>query len=140
MNQKIIRSKIGMATLTSTLEKCWDAESSYLPKTWSSRNPARGQSAVSSLIVQDYLDGEIIRFQTEFTNEKEKHYANLVDDVLVDTTFKQFPIDTHFQLDQPVLGKFATIRKKLLSDSNTQKRYNYLKEKVSKVLNEAKQN
>lgn len=129
-----------ITALTSSLEKCWDAKSSYLPRTWSSRNPARGQCAVSCLVVQDYLGGEIIRFQAEFNNEKEKHYANFVDNVLVDTTFKQFPSDTFFQQDQPVLGKFVTIRERLLSDSNTLERYNYLKKKVCKVFNEDKQN
>lgn len=123
-----------ITALTSVLEKCWDAKSSYLPRTWSSRNPARGQCAVSCLVVQDYLGGEIIRFQAEFNNEKEKHYANFVDNVLVDTTFKQFPSDTLFQIDLPSLGKFPTIREKLLSDGNTLERYNYLKKKVRKVL------
>ena len=68
---------IDIHTLITALKRSWSAETAYDASDWSPQNPARGQCAVSSLVVQDYLGGELVRFASEFDGRKEKHYAKI---------------------------------------------------------------
>lgn len=117
--------------LFKTLRSSWDARSAYSSNDWTAENPARGQCAVSSLIVQDYFGGEIMRYQaTHPSGKTEKHYANLIEGTLVDTTRSQFPPSTKLEESPPDLGQFKTMRERMLSDPDTARRYEYLKSKV----------
>jgi hypothetical protein len=119
--------------LLTALEHSWDATSSYFSE-WSKDNPARGQCAVTSLVAQDYLGGDIVRFIVEFNGKQEKHYVNLVNDELIDLTMSQFPDNAIFKPSVLNVKPFDSVREKLLSNKDTATRYNHLKSEVEVYL------
>lgn len=73
--------------MTRALERAWCQDTSATPDQWSPQNPARGQCAVTALIVQDTLGGILLRTIIE----GESHYFNeLPDGENVDLTLTQF--------------------------------------------------
>lgn len=64
---------VTLAQVEAAIEASWTAETSVDP-TWSPTNPALGQCAVTALVVQDYLGGDLIRV----VNDGVSHYFNLV--------------------------------------------------------------
>lgn len=120
--------------VVEALTASWDASSSSLPHEWSKGNPARGQCAVSSLVVQDYFGGDILRFVVEFDGTSEKHFVNLIDGALVDTTFSQFPDNPVTKVNKPDLKGHKDLRTKLLADDDTSRRYHHLKGRVGLQL------
>lgn len=73
--------------LTEALQRSWCRETSSVPDEWSEQNPARGQCAVTALIVQDMLGGILLRTVIQ----GESHYFNqLPDGENVDLTLQQF--------------------------------------------------
>ena len=113
------------------LEKSWSAETSYDPNDWSTKNPARGQCAVSSLIMQDFFGGEIVRFAAESNGVYEKHYANIIEGSLIDVTRSQYPDTAVLVINSPDLGDFSSLRERILSDDDTKRRYELLKKRVN---------
>jgi hypothetical protein len=73
--------------LREAVEASWSQETSATPSLWSPENPARGQCAVTALIVQDWLGGDLIRGIIN----GESHYWNRIDTCeIVDWTLQQF--------------------------------------------------
>jgi hypothetical protein len=102
--------------LRATLEKAWSIESS---SKWSLHNPAKGQCGVTALVVQDILQGEIMKTQTP----EGWHFYNFIDGKRVDFTESQF--------SQPIsYMDVESSRKEALMDTNMSQ-YSYLKESVS---------
>ena len=126
--------RLKLDNIISALKLSWSAETVYDSKDWSPENPSRGQCAVSSLVMQDYLGGEITRFDVEVDGNHEKHYANIVDGKLIDVTREQFPDHAVFVINNPNLGEFATLRHRLLSDKDTRHRYAILRRKFSLLM------
>lgn len=119
---KII-SKALIEKLKDSFEKSWSAESSFLPEQWNTNNPARGQCAVTALVVQDYLGGEIIK--CDVTVDDDSHFYNkLPDGEIVDLTRIQFTDGAKFE------NKKNVGREKILSHPGTQARYEILKKAV----------
>ena len=59
----------GIEQLTSALHSAWSAETGYADiGAWNDQNPARGQCVTSSLVMQDYLGGDIIRYAVNGDN------------------------------------------------------------------------
>lgn len=76
-----------VADLARRVRRAWSAETSIDPGGWSPANPAYGQCAVTSLVVQDMLGGELIRSRVGGVS----HYFNqLPDGRIVDLTREQF--------------------------------------------------
>lgn len=117
--------------LEEVLRASWIKDTSYTPEEWSGDNPARGQCAVSALVVQDYLGGKIIRFKADFGDIREKHYANLIEGELVDATRSQYPDDLILGESPPDLNGYKSLRERMLSDTNTAERYELLKTRVA---------
>ncbi len=116
--------------LVGLLRRNWDAESAFDADDWSGANPARGQCAVSSLVIQEYMGGEIVRFRVEFEGIEEKHFVNLIDGALIDSTHSQFPASVMLVRSDPDLKQFSSVRERLLSDADTERRYGYLLAKI----------
>lgn len=77
-----------MKTLREAIEAAWCRETSACPDLWTPDNPARGQCAVTALVVQDYLGGDLQRGHVN----GESHYWNRVFwGVSLDWTAQQFP-------------------------------------------------
>ena len=103
------------------LKKSWSKETSYHSKKWTSKNPAFGQCAITSLIIQDFFDGKIL----ETVIGGVSHYWNkLPNGKEVDLTKTQFKKEIKIPK-----GKFRG-RNYILSFPDTVRRYKILKQKV----------
>jgi hypothetical protein len=79
--------------LFERLKLAWSRESS---SKWSAENPAKGQCAVTSLVVQDLFGGSILKTATRGG----MHFYNKIDGVRWDLTISQFDYPIHFE-DRP---------------------------------------
>lgn len=123
--------------LSRLLKESWCRETAFESAEWSEINPARGQCAISSLIVQDFLGGELVRFVVEGPSIAEKHYVNLINGVLIDTTHSQYSkLDVSLRLSQPDLGPYLSLRERLLADSSTLERYQLFRHIVESKMKE----
>lgn len=112
-------------------------ETSSDPKNWSRDNPAWGQCAVTVLIVNDYLGGEIVWAEAKLPDGRGiSHYFNLIDGKEVDLTRRQFPEGTAIPQGVEKKKEFATTRDYILCapGSSAKERYEILKEKVEENL------
>lgn len=121
--------------LSAALQASWSADTSYDPTEWSVEHKARGHCVVSSLIVQDYLGGELIRYEINEGNLHETHYMNqLPDGTVVDTTASQYTSPVNMRRKPIDTGKFVSVRDKRLADESTASRYAILKCRVEQYL------
>ena len=58
----------------------------YLKEQWSISNPSLGQCAITSLIVNDFCGGKIMKCMTPYGS----HYYNLINNEVIDLTVEQF--------------------------------------------------
>jgi hypothetical protein len=79
--------------LFEMLKLAWSRESS---SKWSAENPAKGQCAVTSLVVQDLFGGSILKTLTRGG----MHFYNKIDGVRWDLTISQFDYPIPFE-DRP---------------------------------------
>jgi hypothetical protein len=121
--------------LTKALQASWDADTAFDADEWSQENKARGQCVVSSLVVQDYLGGELIRYEINEDQLHETHYMNqLADGTIVDTTASQYTSPVNMRRKPVDAEGFSSIRDKRLADASTATRYAILKQRVEGQL------
>ncbi len=121
--------------LSLALRASWGADTAYDSSEWSQQNKARGQCVVSSLVVQDYLGGELIRFEINEDELHETHYMNqLPDGTVIDTTASQYTSPVNMRRKAVDTGDFASIRDKRLANESTATRYEILKNRVEQYL------
>jgi hypothetical protein len=124
-----VRPPVDLATLEAAIEQSWSAQTSYYAN-WTPQNPAYGQCAVTALIVQDHLGGDLVR---QVITPGQAHFWNqLKDGTKVDLTERQFAL-------APAIREPATtspVRQRLLAYLPTAARYQLLKAAVEKNLAE----
>lgn len=121
--------------LVAALCKSWSKETSFTPTEWTVQNPARGQCLVSTLVVQDYLGGDLRRYDIAADTFQETHYCNtLPDGAVFDVTAIQYAQPVHLTVTPIALKGYATAREKYLTDPDTYTKYRLLKERVTRVL------
>jgi hypothetical protein len=102
--------EITRETLFAAVRGGWSAETSVDPN-WSRHNPALGQCAVTALVVQEYLGGDLIRA----TVGPVSHYWNRLPDAEIDLTRDQFvrflPGETRIQPREDALANKETHRR-----------------------------
>lgn len=126
---------ITTSELEAALNKSWRKESSSDPENWTPENPAWGQCAVTALIVNDYLGGDIVWTNASLPDGREiSHYFNKIDGVEKDLTRVQFPEGTRIPEGIPKTKEYASTREYILSYPITQQRYDSLKEEVEAQL------
>ena len=126
---------VKLPDLESALKDSWSRETSSDPDNWSEENPAWGQCAVTALIANDYLGGEIVWASAKLPDGKEiSHYFNKIDGKEIDFTITQFPQGTYILPGIPKTKNFQTTRKYVLSYAKTIERYNILKGHIEKLL------
>lgn len=115
--------------LKELLNYCYskDTCSPGLRDKWNEDNKALGQCAITSLIVNDYFGGKIMRCMASTGS----HYYNLIDDALVDFTAEQFLGEIPLYSE----GEERT-REYLLSNEDTKKRYLLLKDSLENRIKE----
>lgn len=127
--------QVSLREITTALQRSWSAETAFDAAEWSETNRARGQCVVSSLVVQDYLGGELIRFAVDEGDVHETHYMNqLPDGTVVDTTASQYATPVTMRRKPVSIDGFSSIREKRLADESTRRRYLLLKKRVTENL------
>ena len=113
--------------LVVALRRAWAADTST-SSAWCPENAALGQCAVTALIVQDLLGGDLIRSKVA---QDVSHYWNrLPDGNELDLTRSQFD---SFRLVAPIEVR---TREYVLSFPDTQRRYDILRARTLRVLEE----
>ncbi|MEK6760774.1 MAG: hypothetical protein AABX93_02515 [Nanoarchaeota archaeon] len=116
--------------LEEAVKSSWGKDTCYPPSAekWSSENSALGQCAVTALVVNDYLGGEILNCKSLH------HYYNLLQDhTIVDLTKSQFPEGTLINSDRFVLRE-NLLYGESAEKANTLNRYYILRKRVSDKL------
>lgn len=127
---------INIDDITEALEASWGSDTAFDPEDWSADNPARGQCVISSLVIQDYLGGDLARYSVEGNDIQETHYINrLSNGTKIDATAKQYKEPVTMTLKPIPDNDQIAIRKKRLSDLSTARRYEILRNRVSSYLN-----
>lgn len=82
----------------SVIRRSWNRSTSSCPEEWSILNRARGQCAITALVVQDAIGGGLVRtVATTPDGREESHYATIHEHgVIIDLTASQFPEGTEF--------------------------------------------
>lgn len=107
--------------LARALGEAWCAETSASPD-WTPANPALGQCAVTALIVQDIMGGELSRGVVAGVS----HYWNVVGGREVDLTHQQFA-------EYRVTEVAQRERSYVLSFTDTARRYRVLRRRLTTV-------
>lgn len=116
--------------LRRALQASWSKKTCYPgdQRRWKEDDPAIGQCAVTSLVVQDVLGGDLL-----FCARYNHFWNKLPDGKEVDLTRSQFPPDAHIQIDR------AVPREEVLYGNRAEKaltleRYLLLKNEVIRYL------
>jgi len=82
--------------LEEAIAESWEIDTCYPPwqDRWSEENPALGQCAVTSLVVQDYLGGELV-----YCMHNHHYWNRLPSGKEIDFTRQQFPEGTQVCAD-----------------------------------------
>lgn len=126
---------VSIENILKALHDSWSSDTCFVAAEWSLENPARGQCVVSSLVVQEFLGGDLIRYQINGPGFEEMHYANILpDQTILDTTGSQYTAPVSLTVLPVDLKGFSSIREKRLADPTTRKRYDRLLMRVSNHL------
>lgn len=110
-----------LARIAEALSQSWSRDTSAQPEIWSEETPAQGQCAVTALVVQELLGGDLLRGDVRRTS----HYWNLLPSGSeLDLTRYQF--GSHVQPES--VGKRS--RDYVLAFPDTRARYRRLRGKV----------
>ena len=116
---------VELSDLLAAVRRSWSARTSVDGSAWTPLNPARGQCAVTALVIQDHLGGGLRRCASPTGS----HYYNLLDDgTVLDATAGQFgPGFEHDDVRE-------RSRDYVLSFPDTRQRYGWLRHAVDEVL------
>ncbi len=116
--------------LTTAITSSWSLDTTSSPAEWSDQTPARGQCVPTSLVVQDYLGGDIERLATVYNGAPETHYRNQIDGQIIDLSRSQYPIGQEFTpAPAPV-----DAREYVMANQNTRDRYTRLTNSVQQLM------
>ena len=110
--------------VVTELVLAWSRETSSDPVNWSDSNPAYGQCAVSALVIQSVMGGDLLRAKVGSVS----HYWNRLScGIELDVTRGQFDPDTAIPR-----GEIRT-REYVLSFEETKNRYDRLMENIMRL-------
>ena len=116
---------MNIENIQKVLLECYSKDLCY-PKVqneWNDENKCFGMCAITSLIINDYFDGDICKIHVDEIS----HYFNLIENRIVDLTSSQFNHEIDYK-DYQIID-----RQKILTD-DTKTRYHILKSKLIKAL------
>jgi hypothetical protein len=111
--------------LLKAIRNSWTSDTSYDPELWSDDNPAWGQCAITALVVQDHLGGELLRAG----NGEITHFWNSIDGYEIDLTSEQFSA-----LPVWTTGPELVTRDYVLEWPATRNRYEELRSRIQRAL------
>jgi len=117
--------------LRQALQQSWGADTVF--GEWDEQHPSAGQCAVTALIIQDYVGGDLLRCSV---HDGSSHYWNrLPNGDELDFTEDQFTERCFPLREQPSIRD----RQHVLSGYDTESRYQLLSQRVKKLLNTKKE-
>ncbi|WP_336642952.1 YunG family protein [Microbacterium sp. MMO-113] len=119
-------AETGLAELTVALRNAWSADTSVTPEAWTPSLPSQGQCAVTALVLQDYLGGELLRGIVDGVSH---YWIMLASGKEIDLTLDQFPNPT-------ITSTGVRERDYLLSSTSTSRRYKLLADSVARQVRE----
>jgi hypothetical protein len=111
--------------LNARLSVAWCRDTSTEPNKWTNENPALGQCAVTALVVQDELGGELVR---AIVNGISHYWNRLESGEEVDLTRRQFRDDVRVETEA-----VPRSREFVLSFPDTVTRYQLLRERLERA-------
>lgn len=129
--EDVSKEFIDIDSLKTYLFNSWEKETclSSFRSNWTIDDLSLSQSDITSLVVNDYYGGKIMRCMTS----SGIHYYNTIDDEVIDLTKEQF----HGEKIQYDNGEEIT-REYLLSNEDTKSRYLLLKNNIDKAFKKEK--
>lgn len=113
------------ARLAEVLSRSWSRETSYDPLSWCPENSAWGQCAVTALVLQDILGGDLMFGEV---NGFQHYWNRLPGNIELDLTLRQF--ESVNRIEHPRKADRAYI----LSFPDTRRRYRKLLSRVQDAL------
>lgn len=112
--------------LQKALYNCYAKDLCYpsVQKSWSEENKCLGMCAITALLIQDYLGGNIAKIYVDNVS----HYFNMINNEIIDLTASQFSNVIDYS------NSMLALREQMLKNENTSLRYHLLKERVTKEL------
>lgn len=107
------------------LQDAWCRETSVQPGEWTARNPALGQCAVTALVVQDHLGGDLVQ---AIVNGISHYWNRLESGEEVDLSREQFGRSVRIETEPGVRS-----RAYVLSFPDTVSRYDLLRERLKRA-------
>ena len=104
----------------------WSKETSHPAYNWSPDNPSAGQCAVTALVVQDLLGGDILACKVG----RISHFVNFIEGQIVDYTAEQFGKN-----EVSYTNIHTRDRASLLKNQDVRKRYLLLKANLQHAKN-----
>lgn len=116
---------MNIKNIQKVLLECYSKDLCYpkIQDDWDESNKCFGMCAITSLIVNDYFDGDICKIYVDGIS----HYFNLIDNKIIDLTSSQFNHNIDYK-DYQIID-----RQKILT-GDTKNRYKILKAKLIKEL------
>lgn len=122
--------KLTLKQIQTAIETSWGKDTAYFDFLWCKNNNSKssGQCQITALLVQELLGGKILYSYVE-GNEDFDHYWNLIGEVEIDLTSKQFRKGTKF-----VKAKQLSREDAFRNDKKVFETYKILKERVMNKL------
>ncbi|SRR6266536_6335232 len=122
-------SQVDKDKLFSAVRRAWSVHTSVHPAAWTPDNRAKGQCAVTAVLLQDWLGGDLLRAVVG----DESHYWNRVGGEDIDLTQHQFTPSQLAGIDPAGIERRS--RNYVLDFPDTRRRYLLLKSRVEAILN-----
>lgn len=103
------------------VETAWSIDTTYCVETYAGSDPAHGQCAVTSVLLQDVFGGELMRGRAVGPGFDVWHYWNRLQGLDIDLTWRQFAVGT------VILHPEVTARSVLLANRWMTERYENLR-------------
>ncbi len=116
-----------MEHVIKAIEKSWGKDTAYHKDApyWTPENPARGQCAITALLINEYYGGKII---SGVSDEGIYHFWNVINGEKVDLTEEQFDKKLNFN------NITTWTREDLLETGDVLERYKILKKRFAKNM------
>lgn len=125
-----------LSLIESAIRDSWCRETSATPHLWENTNPSLGQCAVTALLIQDLVGGNIFKctipaFGSHYWNRLYQNYGQSVD---IDLTRRQFPKGIVIEPDEES-SRNTMLLSARAKKFNTSERYRLLRNRFLKKIN-----
>lgn len=117
-----------LENLEKAIRESWDASTGYSIELFNSEKPSAEQCRTTSLIVQDYLGGDILLASYQDAKNEGTYYWNILENgQTIDLTFGQFYLPVNF-------SNVRIVTREETLDDRMKETYPILKQRVETLL------